>query len=61
MLLGAKKKRIRDWLSPADPQSNHLAARKLCQYGTSRWFTEGKEFQDWLKADKSFLWLHGIR
>ncbi|PWW74655.1 hypothetical protein C7212DRAFT_282955 [Tuber magnatum] len=52
--------RIRDWLSLADPQSNHLAARKLYQYGTGRWFTEGKEFQDWLKADKSFLWLYGI-
>ncbi|CUS07291.1 unnamed protein product [Tuber aestivum] len=51
---------IRYWLSPADPQSNHLAARKLCQYGTGRWFTERKEFQDWLKAGKSFLWLHGI-
>ncbi|KAG0131112.1 hypothetical protein HOY82DRAFT_485547, partial [Tuber indicum] len=58
--LGNKQKKIRNWLSPADPQSNHLVARKLCQYGTGRWFTEGKEFQDWLKGGKSFLWLHGI-
>ncbi|KAG0131111.1 hypothetical protein HOY82DRAFT_485486, partial [Tuber indicum] len=58
--LGDKQKRIRDWLSSADPQPNHLAARKLCQYGTGRWFTETKEFQDWLKGGKSFLWLHGI-
>ncbi|KAG0636034.1 hypothetical protein HOY80DRAFT_1055478 [Tuber brumale] len=54
------QKRIQNWLSPADTRSNHLAARKLCQYGTGRWFTEGKEFQDWLKGVKSFLWLHGI-
>ncbi|KAG0131109.1 hypothetical protein HOY82DRAFT_485560, partial [Tuber indicum] len=58
--LGNKQKRIRDWISPADPQSNHLVARKLCQYGTGRWFTEGKEFRDWLGGGKSFLWLHGI-
>ncbi|CUS07293.1 unnamed protein product [Tuber aestivum] len=57
----AMQNRIRDWLSVADPQINHLAARKLCQRGTGRWFTERKEFQDWIKADKSFLWLYGIR
>ncbi|KAG0131110.1 hypothetical protein HOY82DRAFT_647283, partial [Tuber indicum] len=56
----ATQKRIQNWLSPADPQSNHLAARKLCQDGTGRWFTEGRDFQNWLKAGKSFLWLHGI-
>ncbi|CUS07292.1 unnamed protein product [Tuber aestivum] len=60
VLYSATKKRIRDWLSPADPHSNHLAARNLCQYGTGSWFTEGKEFENWLKADKSFLWLYGI-
>lgn len=52
---------IINWLSPADPETNHIAARQLRQAGTGKWFTEGKTFQNWLSPDYSFLWLYGKR
>lgn len=48
------------WISPADAEINHAAARKLQQSGTGRWFTGGKTFRDWLESKDSFLWLYGI-
>lgn len=49
------------WLSPADPEVNHAAARELQQSGTGKWFTEGEAFRNWFSPDYSFLWLHGKR
>lgn len=53
--------KILSWLSAADPEVNHVAARQLQQFGTGRWFTDGETYRNWLSPDHSFLWLHGKR
>ncbi|KAF8244838.1 hypothetical protein K440DRAFT_604587, partial [Wilcoxina mikolae CBS 423.85] len=48
------------WLSLADPKENLIAARKLQQHGTGRWFTESRDFLEWKMAENSFMWLCGV-
>ncbi|KAH9164951.1 hypothetical protein EDB89DRAFT_2077428 [Lactarius sanguifluus] len=49
---------LREWLSPADPSTNHNIARKAQHKGTAAWFFQGRIFFEW-KATGSLLWTHG--
>ena len=52
--------KINHWLSPANAELNHTAARKLRHSGTGRWFLQSQAFSDWLDHDNGFLWVHAI-
>lgn len=54
-------KKISNWLSPVDPDSNHASARSKHAPTTGSWFLNGLEFKEWTLASNSMLWLHGIR
>ena len=56
-----RRRKIRQWLSPPDPSSNHNAACKKRQPTTGAWFFESLQFEEWKSSPNSFLWLHGIR
>ncbi|KAH9046631.1 ankyrin repeat-containing domain protein [Lactarius hengduanensis] len=49
---------LREWLSPADPSTNHNIARKAQHKGTALWFFQGSIFLKW-KSTGSLLWIHG--
>ncbi|KAH8980672.1 hypothetical protein EDB92DRAFT_1974111, partial [Lactarius akahatsu] len=51
-------KLLREWLSPADPSTNHNIARKAQHKGTALWFFQGGIFFEW-KSTGSLLWIHG--
>ncbi|KAH9032106.1 hypothetical protein EDB84DRAFT_1438706 [Lactarius hengduanensis] len=52
------KQFLREWLSPADPSSNHNIAQKAQHKGTAVWFFQGSIFIEW-KSAGSLLWIHG--
>ncbi|KAH9173421.1 hypothetical protein EDB89DRAFT_2095241, partial [Lactarius sanguifluus] len=52
------KQLLREWLSPADPSTNHNIARKAQHKGTAVWFFQGSIFIEW-KSTGSLLWIHG--
>jgi hypothetical protein len=54
------QEKIRYWLSPPDPSTNHNIARRDHHDGTATWFTQGRTFEQW-KAVGSLLWIHGKR
>jgi hypothetical protein len=54
------QRRLRCWLSTADPSTNHNVARKAHHRGTATWFTECETFKEW-KTTGSILWIHGKR
>ena len=61
MLTGNQaKERVRTWLSPPDPSTNHNHARETQQRGTARWFLQGSTFCEW-KKNGSILWIRGNR
>ncbi|KAH9060283.1 hypothetical protein EDB87DRAFT_624282 [Lactarius vividus] len=49
---------LRAWLSPTDPSTNHIIARKAQHQGTAVWFFQGSIFIEW-KSTSSLLWIHG--
>ncbi|KAH9173945.1 hypothetical protein EDB89DRAFT_2228417 [Lactarius sanguifluus] len=49
---------LRAWLSPTDPSTNHIIARKAQHKGTAVWFFQGSIFIEW-KSTSSLLWMHG--
>ena len=53
--------KIRAWLSPPDPSTNHNAASHTRQSGTGEWFVGGGDFQNWTQDPNSFIWIRGIR
>jgi hypothetical protein len=54
------QEKLKDWLSPPDPSTNHNIARRAHHKGTASWFFEGSIFEKW-KSSPSFLWIHGKR
>ena len=56
-----EKANVKRWLSASDPYMKFDSARKDRQAGTGRWFTESKEFVEWLITPGLLYWLHGIR
>jgi len=60
-LLGNQlQEKIRYWLHPPDPSTNHNIARRDHHDGTASWFTQSSVFEDW-KATGSLLWVYGKR
>jgi hypothetical protein len=54
------REKLRKWLSPPDPSTNHNIARKAHHEGTASWFFQGSIFEEW-KSSPSLLWVHGKR
>jgi hypothetical protein len=54
------KQLLRNWLSPADPSTNHNTARKAQHNGTAVWLFQGQIVIQW-KSTGSLLWIHGKR
>ncbi|KAL9064639.1 MAG: hypothetical protein Q9157_007759 [Trypethelium eluteriae] len=48
-----------DWLRPIDFMPDHRAARKRHEPETGNWFLEGRPYEAWKTAPKSFLWVNG--
>jgi hypothetical protein len=51
--------KIKNWLSPPDPWTNHHAARGLHQTGTGKWVLENDAYKAWLGGSTRHLWLSG--
>jgi hypothetical protein len=51
--------KIKNWLSPPDPWTNHHAARGLHQAGTGQWVLENDAYKAWLAGSTRHLWLSG--
>jgi len=54
------REKSKQWLSPPDPSTNHIIARKAHHKGTASWFFQGSIFEQW-KSSPSLLWIHGKR
>jgi hypothetical protein len=54
------REKSKQWLSPPDPSTNHIIARKVHHKGTASWFFQGGIFEQW-KGSPSLLWIHGKR
>ena len=54
------RKNLRKWLSPPDPSTNHIIARRAHHPGTATWFFQGTIYNEW-KSTPSLLWVHGKR
>jgi len=52
-------KDILQWLTKADPFSNHMAAREKHEPKTGEWFICSKSYSQWMLSNQA-LWLHGI-
>ena len=60
-LLGNQlQEKIRYWLHPPDPSTNHNIALRQHHRGTATWFTQGNSFRDW-QVTGPLLWVHGKR
>ena len=55
-----KYEKVRKWLSPPDPSSNHNKAVKLHHGNTGDWFLQSDAYKTWLSESGHLLWLHGI-
>ncbi|KAI9754954.1 MAG: hypothetical protein M4579_004490 [Chaenotheca gracillima] len=55
----AKRNKILIWLSVADTSQNQNDALEEHETGTGNWLLNGKEFEQWMSAPNSMLWLHG--
>ena len=51
--------KIKAWLSPPDPWTNHHAARSLHQTGTGKWVLDSDVYKAWLGGSTRHLWLCG--
>jgi hypothetical protein len=51
--------KIRGWLTPPDPQTNHESARKLYERQTGEWLLETDVYQAWKSGSDRCLWLCG--
>jgi hypothetical protein len=51
--------KIKDWLSPPDPWTNHHTARSFHQAGTGEWVLNDNAYRAWLGGSSRHLWLYG--
>ena len=54
-----EREKLKNWLSPPDPSTNHNIARKVHHEGTTSWFFQGSIFKQWKSSP--LLWIHGKR
>lgn len=54
---------VLDWLPGryVDPNTEHVAARKLHHPHSGQWFLNSNEYLEWQNTPDSALWLHAIR
>ncbi|KAH9055238.1 hypothetical protein EDB87DRAFT_1341233 [Lactarius vividus] len=52
------KERLRRWVTPPDPSTNHNIACDIHHGGTAEWFYQGSTFTGW-KSTGSLLWIYG--
>ncbi|KAH9979208.1 hypothetical protein BJV77DRAFT_1154339, partial [Russula vinacea] len=52
-----EREKLKNWLSPPDPSTNHNIARKIHHKGTTSWFFQGSIFKQWKSSP--LLWVHG--
>ena len=56
-----KRRNVLQWLSDADPTSNHREAReKHEQPETGTWLLKHEGFEQWKDQEGQILWMHGI-
>jgi hypothetical protein len=51
--------KIKSWLSPPDPWTNHHTARSFHQAGTGTWVLDSDAYKAWLCGSNRHLWLYG--
>ncbi|KAH8123752.1 hypothetical protein LI328DRAFT_168337 [Trichoderma asperelloides] len=51
---------IERWLSPANPFTNIINAKKKRYSGTGTWFIESDEFSQWKLGLRQHMWLYGM-
>ncbi|KAI9641807.1 hypothetical protein NHQ30_009667 [Ciborinia camelliae] len=56
----SKKRDLFNWLSTAEPTTNHDSARKHFEPNTGSWLLQSTKYDNWKGADNSFLWLQGL-
>ena len=52
-------KKIKAWLSPPDPWTNHAAARQRHEPHTGTWLLQADQYQRWKAGHIHHLWLYG--
>jgi ankyrin repeat domain-containing protein 50 len=52
-------KKIKAWLSPPDPWTNHIAARQRHEPYTGTWLLQSDQYQKWKAGDIHHLWMFG--
>ncbi|EON65785.1 hypothetical protein W97_05024 [Coniosporium apollinis CBS 100218] len=53
------KQKILEWLTRADPSSNHNEARKKHEPKTGDWLLQSQVYRNWKASPNSLLWLYG--
>jgi hypothetical protein len=53
-------KKIRTWLSPAEPHINYERALRTRHSGSGAWFLRSQQYLQWKSSPKSSLWLYGF-
>lgn len=54
------RRRVIDWLTLVDYESNHRSACQRHQPGTGSWIFESKEYMDWETGQNPHLWLSAM-
>ncbi|EXK83840.1 hypothetical protein FOQG_11998 [Fusarium oxysporum f. sp. raphani 54005] len=57
--LAEQEEAVINWLSPTTAGQNHLQVKSTHHPGTSEWFHQSKEFQEWFSGNNKLLWLSG--
>ena len=52
-------RKIVDWLSPSDPETNHASARQRHEPHTGTWLLQSEQYQRWKAGNIHHLWLYG--
>ncbi|KAH7013160.1 ankyrin repeat-containing domain protein [Ilyonectria destructans] len=60
IVLDEKKRRILNFFTKCNPQSEFEMSKSLRHPLTGLWLTEGVDFQEWFSTQKSRIWLTGI-
>ncbi|OQN96228.1 hypothetical protein B0A48_17790 [Cryoendolithus antarcticus] len=55
----ARFDRIKAWLSPPDPWTNHHTARNVHEPHTGAWLLRHEKYLDWKQGSTQVLWVHG--
>lgn len=60
IVLDKKKRRVLEFFTKCDPQSEFEMSKSLRHPLTGLWLTEGADFEEWFSTQKSRIWLTGI-